>query len=195
MKGWVREVPSAIKVVRDVLSANDEIAARNQQALAAYGILTVNIMASPGAGKTSVIMAHHRGAARPAAQSGVIEGDVASSVDADKVATAGRSRGPDQHRRRLPPGRAHGPGRAGRLPLDALDLLFIENVGNLICPVAFAGRGHAGRDCQRAGGRRQAAQVPGHLLRSVDARGPEQDGPAALPPLRPGRLPRSWCGA
>ena len=49
-------MPSAIKVVRDVLSANDEIAARNQRALAKYGILTVNIMASPGAGKTSLIM-------------------------------------------------------------------------------------------------------------------------------------------
>lgn len=136
MKGWVREVPSAIKVVRDVLSANDEIAARNQQALAAYGILTVNIMASPGAGKTSVIMETIR-LLQPGLRSGVIEGDVASSVDSERVATLG-----------VPViqintgGGCHLDARQVQaaldsLPLGGIDLLMIENVGNLICPTAF----------------------------------------------------------
>ena len=125
-----------IKVVRNVLSANDEIAAQNQLLLGAHGVLTVNIMASPGAGKTSVIMntiqkLHGK------LRCGVIEGDVASSVDSEKVATLG-----------VPVvqintgGGCHLDARQVQdalegFPLDRIDLLMIENVGNLICPTAF----------------------------------------------------------
>ena len=125
-----------IKVVKNVLSANDEIAAQNRSMLDSFGILTLNIMASPGAGKTSVIMNTIRlldGRLR----CGVVEGDVASSVDSEKVATLG-----------VPVvqintgGGCHLDARqvqeaAETLPLDEIDLLMIENVGNLICPTAF----------------------------------------------------------
>ena len=125
-----------IKIVQNVLSANDEIAAQNQLLLGAHGILTLNIMASPGAGKTSVIMntiqkLHGR------LRCGVIEGDVASSIDSEKVATLG-----------VPVvqintgGGCHLDARQVQdalegFPLDQIDLLMIENVGNLICPTAF----------------------------------------------------------
>ena len=77
-----------IKVLRDVLSANDGIASRNQNRLDKHGILTINVMSSPGSGKTSLILQTIRklkGEARIA----VIEGDVASSIDADKVGQQG----------------------------------------------------------------------------------------------------------
>jgi hydrogenase nickel incorporation protein HypB len=129
-------VADQIKVVKNVLSANDEIAAQNRELLDSHGILALNIMASPGAGKTSVVMNTIRlldGRLR----CGVIEGDVASSVDAEKVATLG-----------VPVvqintgGGCHLDARQvqdslGALPLGEIDLLMIENVGNLICPTSF----------------------------------------------------------
>lgn len=129
-------MPDQIKVVKDILSANDEIAAQNQKLLDAQGILTLNIMASPGAGKTSVIMSTIR-KLQGRLRCGVIEGDVTSSVDAEKVATLS-----------VPVvqintgGGCHLEARQVRhalanLPLAAIDLLMIENVGNLICPTAF----------------------------------------------------------
>ncbi len=143
-----------IKVVKNVLSANDEIAAQNQLLLGAHGVLTLNIMASPGAGKTSVIMntiqkLHGR------LRCGVIEGDVASSVDSEKVATLG-----------VPVvqintgGGCHLDARQVQdalegFPLDQIDLLMIENVGNLICPQLLLGencacaRQHPGGDDNR----------------------------------------------
>ena len=125
-----------IKVVKNVLSANDEIAAQNQLLLGAHGILTLNIMASPGAGKTSVVMETIR-RLHGRLRCGVIEGDVASSVDSEKVATLA-----------VPVvqintgGGCHLDARQVQdalegIPLDQIDLLMIENVGNLICPTAF----------------------------------------------------------
>jgi hydrogenase nickel incorporation protein HypB len=128
--------PGQIKVVERILSANDQIAEENRLRLLGQGILGVNIMASPGAGKTSVIMATIR-ALQGRLRVGVIEGDVASSVDAERVATLG-----------VPViqintgGGCHLDARQVQealngLPLDRIDLLFIENIGNLICPTAF----------------------------------------------------------
>jgi len=129
-------VPAAIKVVRDVLSANDEIATQNQQMLAEHDVLTINIMASPGAGKTSVIMETIR-LLQSRLRSGVIEGDVASSVDAERVATLSvpviqinTGGGCHLDARQIQ-------AALSNLPLDTIDLLMIENVGNLICPTAF----------------------------------------------------------
>ena len=129
-------MPAAIKVVRDVLSANDEIATQNQQMLAEYDVLTINIMASPGAGKTSVIMETIR-LLQSRLRSGVIEGDVASSVDAERVATLSvpviqinTGGGCHLDARQIQ-------AALSNLPLDTIDLLMIENVGNLICPTAF----------------------------------------------------------
>jgi hydrogenase nickel incorporation protein HypB len=119
------------------LSANDDVAAENRQTFDTQHIFVLNIMASPGAGKTSLILAtieHVRDRLSP----GVIEGDVASSIDADTIAareipvvqinTGGNCHlDAPQIRAALP-----------HLPLDNLDLLFIENVGNLICPAGFS---------------------------------------------------------
>ena len=126
-----------IKVLQDILSANDRIASRNQSQLDKHGILTINVMSSPGAGKTSLILQtieKLKGQARIA----VIEGDVASTIDADKVSkqgitvvqintAGGRHLDANMTENAL-----------SNLPLGDIDLLLIENVGNLICPAGFA---------------------------------------------------------
>jgi hydrogenase nickel incorporation protein HypB len=126
-----------IPVVKEILSANDDVAAENRRTFDAAGVCVLNVMASPGAGKTSLILAtaaHLPASIRP----GVIEGDVASSIDADTIAarnipvvqinTGGNCHlDAPQIRAALP-----------HLPLDDIDLLCIENVGNLICPAGFA---------------------------------------------------------
>lgn len=125
-----------VEVVTEILSANDQIALENQALLKQHAIVAVNLMASPGAGKTSLILETAK-ALGGRARLGVIEGDVASSVDADKVAAAdipvvqintggGCHLDAPMIRQAL-----------AALPLNAIDILFIENVGNLICPVAF----------------------------------------------------------
>ena len=125
-----------IPVVRDILSANDQVAAENRSLLATRGVTAINIMASPGAGKTSVIAAT---AERLPAdlRPGVIEGDLASSIDTDALLARGIpavqiNTGGNCHldtpmiRSALP-----------RLPLADIQVLFIENVGNLVCPAEF----------------------------------------------------------
>jgi hydrogenase nickel incorporation protein HypB len=126
-----------IQVAQSILSANDQVAAENRAALDAAGVFAVNLMASPGAGKTSLILATAQrlpGSVRP----GVIEGDLASRIDADTIAAHGIpvtqiNTGGGCHldapmiRTALPD-----------LPLDPIDLLFVENVGNLVCPANFA---------------------------------------------------------
>ena len=125
-----------VPVVRDILSANAQVAAENRAALAAAGVLALNLMASPGAGKTSVILA--TAARLPAdVRVGVIEGDLASSIDTEAVAAHGIpavqiNTGGNCHLD-APMVRNALPG----LPLNDLDLLFIENVGNLVCPAEF----------------------------------------------------------
>jgi hydrogenase nickel incorporation protein HypB len=126
-----------IAVVKQILSANDEIAAENRAAFGEAGVFVLNIMASPGAGKTSVILAT---AARlpQDVHPAVIEGDLASSIDADTVAARGIpvvqiNTGGNCHLD-APMVRAALP----HLPLNEVDLLFIENVGNLVCPADFA---------------------------------------------------------
>jgi hydrogenase nickel incorporation protein HypB len=126
-----------IPVVKEILNANDQVAAENRTAFDAAGVFVLNLMASPGAGKTSLILAtvdRLPGEIR----SGVIEGDLASTIDADTIAARGIpvvqiNTGGNCHldapmvRTALPD-----------LPLDELNLLFIENVGNLVCPAGFA---------------------------------------------------------
>lgn len=125
-----------VPIVKQILSANDQIAAENRVELAAHAILAVNLMASPGAGKTSLILATAAGL--PAGlHPGVIEGDLASTIDTDIIVARGIpavqiNTGGNCHldapmiRSALP-----------RLPLSDIDLLFIENVGNLVCPAEW----------------------------------------------------------
>lgn len=126
-----------IKVLKDILSANDQIAQENRQLLDSKGVVMMNVMSSPGAGKTSLILQTIAGL-RGKTRIGVVEGDVSSSIDAERVGREGVpvlqiNTGGECHldanmvRRAL-----------NNLPLDDIDLLFIENVGNLICTAEFA---------------------------------------------------------
>ncbi len=126
-----------IPVVKEILSANDQVAAENRQTFDRAGVFAVNLMASPGAGKTSLILATAErlpAGLRP----GVIEGDVASRIDADTIAARGIpvvqiNTGGACHLD-APMVRSAFP----HIPLEDIDILFIENVGNLICPANFA---------------------------------------------------------
>lgn len=125
-----------IKVVRDILAANEQIAEDNRKAFHERGVFVINLMGSPGAGKTSLLertVAAFQGKIGLA----VIEGDIASSQDAERIARLG-----------VPAiqintgGACHLDANMIRVTLDdlnleELDLLFIENVGNLVCPAEF----------------------------------------------------------
>jgi hydrogenase nickel incorporation protein HypB len=129
--------PEILPVVEKILSANDMVALENKKLLDEHNVLAVNVMASPGAGKTSLILRTIE-ALRGQLRAGVIEGDVAGHVDADKVAETG-----------IPVVQINTGGGCHldapqvqsalkQLPLEQIDVLFIENVGNLICPTGFA---------------------------------------------------------
>ena len=128
---------TTIAVEQRILNANDQIAAQNRAALDAAGALAVNVMASPGAGKTSLILA--TAARLPAGvRPAVIEGDLASRIDADTMAAAGIAVVQINTG-----GSCHLDAPMVRSALPELlhgqpDLLFIENVGNLICTAEFA---------------------------------------------------------
>jgi hydrogenase nickel incorporation protein HypB len=119
------------------LSANDSLAAQNQARLNEACVLGMNIMASPGAGKTSVILRTIE-ALKDELQLGVVEGDTAAvTIDADKVITAGMpavqiNTGGQCHVDAVMLGKA-----LPALPLEHIELLIVENVGNLICPASF----------------------------------------------------------
>ena len=131
-----------LPVVEKILSANDLIALENRKLLDEHGVMAVNVMASPGAGKTSLIL-RSIAALQGRLRVGVIEGDVAGRVDADKVAETGTpvvqiNTGGGCH---LDAPQVQS--ALKELPLGEIDLLFIENVGNLICPTGFALGEHA----------------------------------------------------
>jgi len=126
-----------VQVVEDILSANEQIALTNRRLFDEKGVFVLNIMAAPGAGKTSLIERTIE-ALRDRLRIGVIDGDVASTIDADRIARLG-----------IPAVQINTGGACHldanmvatalpRLPLDGIDLLLIENVGNLICPTGFA---------------------------------------------------------
>jgi len=126
-----------ISVVENILSANDQIAQKNRAAFDQAGVFAINIMASPGAGKTTFILKTME-ALQGRLRLGVIEGDVAGSIDAEKAAAAGLpavqiNTGGDCHLDAVMLSNA-----LPALPLDQLDLVIVENVGNLICPASFA---------------------------------------------------------
>jgi hydrogenase nickel incorporation protein HypB len=125
-----------VDVITPILNANDQVARETRKLLTTHHILAVNIMASPGAGKTSLILQTAK-SLKGRLRLGVVEGDVASRIDADKVAAfdipvVQINTGGECHLDALTVQKA-----MGSLPLPDIDLLFIENVGNLICPVSF----------------------------------------------------------
>jgi hydrogenase nickel incorporation protein HypB len=125
-----------VPVVEEILSANDQLAAANRERLDAAGVFAINIMASPGAGKTSLITRTVK-ALKEEFSIGAVDGDIATTLDADRIAALGVpavqiNTGGTCHldapmlQSALP-----------QLPLEGLDLLIIENVGNLVCPASF----------------------------------------------------------
>lgn len=132
-----------VTIVEKILGANERLAEDNRARLDQRGVFGLNIMAAPGAGKTSTIL-RTIAALTPQITIGVIEGDTAAvTIDADKVIAAGMpavqiNTGGECH--------LDAPMIAGaldQLPLDQIDLLIVENVGNLICPAAFTLGTHA----------------------------------------------------
>jgi hydrogenase nickel incorporation protein HypB len=126
-----------IPVVKEILSANDQVATENRAAFDQAGVFVLNLMASPGAGKTSLILATVARLPQDV-HPGVIEGDLASTIDADTIAAQD-----------IPVVQINTGGNChldapmirtalSDLPLNEIDLLFIENVGNLVCPANFA---------------------------------------------------------
>jgi hydrogenase nickel incorporation protein HypB len=125
-----------VPVVERIMKANDVQAMENRSIFDANGVHVVNIMASPGAGKTSLILETVRRLG-DRVRMAAIEGDLASTVDTDKVRAGGIpavqiNTGGGCHLDANQVGRA-----LPDLPLEDLDLLFIENVGNMVCPVGF----------------------------------------------------------
>ena len=124
-----------VKVATKILEANDRIALENRKLFNKAGLFVINLMSAPGAGKTSLLE-------KTLLQSsglkiGVIEGDIAGSDDAERIEKLG-----------APVVQINTGGAChldanmiyevlNDLPLDEIDLLFIENVGNLVCPAEF----------------------------------------------------------
>ncbi|HSN94355.1 MAG TPA: hydrogenase nickel incorporation protein HypB, partial [Anaerolineaceae bacterium] len=125
-------------IVRKILDSYDRLAAENQKHLDALKILGLNLMASPGAGKTSFLLKTIEHLPE-SIKLGVIEGDTAPvTIDADKIVAQGVpavqiNTGGECHLDAVMTEMA-----LDQLPLKDLDLVIIENVGNLICPAAFA---------------------------------------------------------
>lgn len=126
-----------VPVVEKILSANDRMANENRNLLDENQVFSINIMASPGAGKTSFILQTIKHLSE-SLKIGVVEGDTAPvTIDADKIIKAGMpavqiNTGGDCHLEAamLSDG-------IKQLPLKDLDVLIVENVGNLICPAAW----------------------------------------------------------
>ncbi len=129
-------MPRRVPVVENILGANDRLADENHIRLDAAGVLGLNLMASPGAGKTSLIE-HTVRALSGKLRLGVIDGDIATSLDADRAAAAGATAvqintGGECHLDAVMV-----QGALQQLDLPNLDLLIVENVGNLVCPASF----------------------------------------------------------
>jgi hydrogenase nickel incorporation protein HypB len=129
-----------VEVLERILGENDRVAAANRDDFARTGVRVVNLMSSPGAGKTTLLreVLVRLG---PEVRVGVIEGDIETAIDAERLATTGapvalvntsQGFGGECHLDATMVRSA-----LGRLPLDELDLVVVENVGNLVCPAEF----------------------------------------------------------
>jgi hydrogenase nickel incorporation protein HypB len=125
-----------ITIAQNILAANDTIAGEIQQNLSARGIRTLNIMSSPGAGKTTLLERTIE-RLRGRLSIGVIEGDVETTADAERIEAAGAQTVQINTR-----GACHLEAHMIRdaltqIEVASLDLLIIENIGNLVCPAAW----------------------------------------------------------
>ncbi|NLE84027.1 MAG: hydrogenase nickel incorporation protein HypB [Chloroflexi bacterium] len=132
-----------VEIVKRIMDSNEQLAQQNRQKLDQNQVFAINVMASPGAGKTTFILQTIKGLPENM-RLGVIEGDTAPvTIDADKITAAGMpavqiNTGGDCHLDANMVGLA-----IDQLDLQDIDLLLIENVGNLICPAGFALGNHA----------------------------------------------------
>jgi len=137
--GAIKTSTREIKVVRRVLDVNDAMAARNRELFAEKNVFVLNVMSSPGSGKTTTL---EKTLIRiiPEIKSAVIVGDICTTHDADRLSVTGvpvvqintDEFGGDCHLA------AHVIEKAtDNLDLDTIDLLIVENVGNLVCPAEF----------------------------------------------------------
>ena len=125
-----------ITVVEKIMGANERMASENQALLDAARVIGLNLMASPGAGKTSLIE-QTMGLVGERLNVAVVDGDIATSIDADRAAAAGATAvqintGGECHLDAVMLSKA-----LAELALDDIQLLIVENVGNLICPANF----------------------------------------------------------
>jgi hydrogenase nickel incorporation protein HypB len=144
--GYSATGTARVAVLESILSENDRMAAANRQDLAGHGVRAVNVMSSPGAGKTALLK-RTLVALGEELRVGVLEGDIATSLDADELGGLGADIslvntsagfGGECHLDAVMVRSG-----LGRLPLERLDLLLIENVGNLVCPAEFDVGEHA----------------------------------------------------
>jgi len=145
-RGYEETGTARVAVLESILAENDRVAAANRADLEGHAVRAVNVMSSPGAGKTALLK-RTLGALGTELRLGVVEGDIATSLDADELAGLGAAIslvntsagfGGECHLDAVMV-------RAGlgRLSLADLDLVLIENVGNLVCPAEFAVGEHA----------------------------------------------------
>ena len=125
-----------VEILENIFSANDRLASTNRRILDAAGVYSVNLMASPGAGKTSLIELTVE-KLREEFRIAVIDGDIATSLDADRAASAGAlavqiNTGGECHLDAVMVNEA-----LPRIKLNEIDFLIVENVGNLVCPASF----------------------------------------------------------
>ena len=125
-----------VTIAQNILAANETIAQEIQRSLAARGICTINVMSSPGAGKTTLL---ERTIARLSGRLsiGVIEGDIETSADAERIEATGAETVQINTK-----GACHLEAHMIRdalehIELDRINLLVIENIGNLVCPSAW----------------------------------------------------------
>jgi len=133
-----------ITIVEKIFDANERLAKENRRRLDENHVFAINLMASPGAGKTSLILGTINALLNQKVRIGVIEGDTAPvTIDADKISAAGLpvvqiNTGGECHLDAVMVENA-----LDQLPIEDLDLVIVENVGNLICPAAFKLGTHA----------------------------------------------------
>jgi hydrogenase nickel incorporation protein HypB len=130
-----------VVVLERIFAENDRSAAANRAALDAAGVHAVNLMSSPGAGKTTLLVRTLEHLRDAGLRAGVVEGDIETSLDADRLAglgaqvsllNTGDGFGGECHLDAPMVARA-----LARLDLSVLDVLLVENVGNLVCPAEF----------------------------------------------------------